>query len=195
MDAPTNERNERLAVYRPNDGPAGPKVLDAGGHEHDKKWVIGRSPNCDIVITDGWVSSRHAFLGYDEYDEIWQVQDNNSSNGTWLNGKRIAPKEWVNIREGDRIFLAQPEISMVLSYRADGTLEAKHSVEEMTDSQPEPSAPIPLGEDNISLPKDKVQGGLWLISHGPKSINEWLWRIFLAVVGLCLALLIWGFAL
>jgi adenylate cyclase len=49
--------------------------------------VIGRSEGCDVVITDPWISSRHAMIEQ-RGDEVWLV-DLDSRNGTFLDGRRI----------------------------------------------------------------------------------------------------------
>ncbi|MDM8527599.1 FHA domain-containing protein [Anaerolineales bacterium HSG24] len=48
---------------------------------------FGRSPECDIMITTGLVSRVHALLIYE--DGHYVLYDENSTNGTWVNGQRI----------------------------------------------------------------------------------------------------------
>jgi hypothetical protein len=62
--------------------------------------VIGRLPDCDVVITDETVSRRHAQLTF--RDEGWILQDLNSTNGTRLNGQRVGR---CRLRPGDRLGL------------------------------------------------------------------------------------------
>ena len=49
--------------------------------------IVGRLPECDVVIADGMVSGRHLELRPDGDDLI--VTDLGSSNGTLLDGKRL----------------------------------------------------------------------------------------------------------
>ena len=53
--------------------------------------VIGRDPGSDVQIPDPRVSRVHALL-YAE-DKAWKLRDINSSNGTFLDGKRISKIE------------------------------------------------------------------------------------------------------
>ncbi len=50
--------------------------------------VVGRDPGCDIVVTDGSVSRRHARL--ELRGSEWWVIDQGSANGTYLNSVRVA---------------------------------------------------------------------------------------------------------
>ncbi len=49
--------------------------------------VIGRSPECDIVINESYISQKHLIIWYENGD--WYLEDLGSRNGTVINGKRI----------------------------------------------------------------------------------------------------------
>ena len=51
--------------------------------------VIGRSPDCDIVVRDILLSRRHCRIGLDESTNTWSVQDLGSKNGSWINGEQV----------------------------------------------------------------------------------------------------------
>jgi len=53
----------------------------------ESKVTVGRSPNADIVVDDRRVSKIHCTLQY-RGDAI-HIEDNDSTNGTFLNGERI----------------------------------------------------------------------------------------------------------
>ena len=53
----------------------------------DKTFTIGRSEDCSITIDEGVVSRVHVEVIFD--GEKWWVSDKHSSNGTFLNGKKI----------------------------------------------------------------------------------------------------------
>jgi hypothetical protein len=75
--------------------------------------VIGRSPDCDIVVGDEAVSRRHCEI-------VWQyvqyvVRDLQSANGTFVNGQQV---QTAQLRSGDLI-----EVGMVHLRFHDGPME------------------------------------------------------------------------
>lgn len=59
--------------------------------------VVGRDPVCEIVVSDGSVSRKHARL--ELRAGIWWVVDQGSANGTYLNSLRIAEQALKNGQE------------------------------------------------------------------------------------------------
>lgn len=55
--------------------------------EGKKEVLIGRAASSDLVINDEFASSMHAKLVL--VGEDWVLQDLNSTNGTFLDGKRV----------------------------------------------------------------------------------------------------------
>jgi len=49
--------------------------------------LIGRAPDCDVVLAHDDVSRRHAIL-YRQSGQAW-VRDLSSANGTWVDGDRV----------------------------------------------------------------------------------------------------------
>ena len=49
--------------------------------------LLGRNPECTLVLDDDYASGRHARVFYD--DKSWFVEDLGSTNGTHVNGERI----------------------------------------------------------------------------------------------------------
>ena len=60
--------------------------------------TIGRHPNCSLTISQPSVSRRHARLWFDQ--GAWYVEDLQSSNGTYVNDKRI---NRTNLADGDEL--------------------------------------------------------------------------------------------
>lgn len=64
--------------------------------------VVGRSPDCDLVLRDTSVSGRHARLSW-RGDQIL-LEDLGSANGTWVDGQRIRRHE---LRPGAEVSLGR----------------------------------------------------------------------------------------
>lgn len=67
-------------------------------------WLIGRIPSCVIVVPNPLVSRRHAAIGYQAADGFY-ITDVGSSNGTWVNGDRLAANDRRILQDGDLIRL------------------------------------------------------------------------------------------
>ena len=74
--------------------------LPAADELERARLVIGRSSGCQLVLTHDTVSRRHAELFIEE--GRWLLRDLDSSNGSWLNGRRIVEAE---VRPGDVVHL------------------------------------------------------------------------------------------
>ncbi len=49
--------------------------------------LVGRDPTCDVVVSDGSVSRKHARL--ERRGEAWHVVDQGSANGTFVDSQRV----------------------------------------------------------------------------------------------------------
>jgi len=76
---------------------------------HAGETIIGRDEACQIVVTGGLVSRRHARIVF-ECGELG-IEDLGSTNGTFLN--RAAVHGRVPLNPGDRIFVGSSEIEVV----------------------------------------------------------------------------------
>lgn len=63
--------------------------------------TIGRASDSDIIIDDPYLSSKHALISKRGPKMI--IQDLNSTNGTFLNGKKV--KKPMHLREKDEVVL------------------------------------------------------------------------------------------
>ena len=70
--------------------------------------IIGRDLSCNLVVSAPSVSRRHAHLAY-ENNEL-HISDMGSSNGTFLNGKRVESS--TRIANGDEITLGSISIRL-----------------------------------------------------------------------------------
>ncbi|MBE7052887.1 MAG: FHA domain-containing protein [Ruminococcaceae bacterium] len=62
--------------------------------------IIGRSRKCDVFIPDPLLSKQHARIF--KHEGNYYVQDLLSTNGTFLNGKKLGKKA-VKIKDSDKI--------------------------------------------------------------------------------------------
>ena len=81
----------------------------------DTPTLIGRAPDCALVLADPLVSSHHARI--ESKDGQWTIEDLDSSNGTLVNGR---PIRRTVIREGDVITFGDVEFVFSLSAPAPG---------------------------------------------------------------------------
>lgn len=81
-------------------GQVGKKYAIDGGES-----VIGRSPECDVVLDVAAVSRRHAIISHIQ-DQYW-VKDTGSRNGTIINGQKVIGE--AQLRDGDRILICDVE--------------------------------------------------------------------------------------
>jgi hypothetical protein len=63
--------------------------------------TIGRSPQTDVQIDDRFASAQHARVS--EQDGLYYLEDMGSTNGTYLNGKRVGSLELLRPEDRFRI--------------------------------------------------------------------------------------------
>jgi hypothetical protein len=59
--------------------------------------LVGRDPGCDVVVSDGSVSRKHALV--ERRSAGWFVVDQGSANGTFLDSQRVAESQLHNGQE------------------------------------------------------------------------------------------------
>ena len=77
-------------------------------------WLIGRSRNCAIVVHDRSVSRCHAVVGYDVQQGFY-LMDVGSSNGTYLNSKRLSVLKRYALVDGDVITLCNLQFEFFIA--------------------------------------------------------------------------------
>jgi uncharacterized RDD family membrane protein YckC len=87
----------------------------------EKVFSIGRDPSNDLVLSDSMVSRRHAIM--ERKGESYAIRDNNSSNGTMVNGDRVVGDQ--ELRDGDLIAIGAARL---LFQDADGVDESEGRV-------------------------------------------------------------------
>ncbi|NPV79874.1 MAG: FHA domain-containing protein [Firmicutes bacterium] len=72
------------------------------------RMVIGRAPDCDIVIKDIFASWRHAIL-YRKGRKFF-IEDNGSKNGTLVNGRRLRRR--TILKPGDQLLIGDTMLEL-----------------------------------------------------------------------------------
>ena len=68
--------------------------------------LVGRSADCDVVITNSKkISRKHCCLV--QVDDSYFIRDLGSMNGCWLNGQRVSPE--ATITAGDKVAIGDVE--------------------------------------------------------------------------------------
>ncbi len=95
-------KSNPITLYLEREGEAPIRV---GGD----RFVIGRGPQCDLIIDSPRVSREHAVLT--RLGVTYVLEDLNSSNGTWFGEERVTRHE---LESGDTINLGNEPITFVL---------------------------------------------------------------------------------
>jgi predicted component of type VI protein secretion system len=125
--------------------------------------VIGRGASCNIIFPDPEISRQHARLIQDE-DGRFSIQDLGSTNGTFVNGRRISGKTL--LRDGDAISLSE---SIVLTFLQDDP-EGTGPIPDMSEAEaaamaaptPDtPAAPTPPPAEEAEMDEGDVMGDMF----------------------------------
>lgn len=99
-----------------------------------QRMVLGRASDCDIVLPSRKVSARHAVLL--RSGDGWLIEDLGSSNGTFVNGKRVSGQ--LLLRAGDRVDL----FGTTLEYQPEDAPANSHPVFTLLDSKDSTGASV-----------------------------------------------------
>jgi hypothetical protein len=86
-------------------------VVDGAGEMHKiekDSFVIGRSRNCDLVISSSKVSRQHCTVSRD--GEEYFIEDLGSPNGVWRDGVKITKEK---IKDGDQFMISDEVLKFV----------------------------------------------------------------------------------
>jgi FHA domain/Family of unknown function (DUF5715) len=104
----------------------------------DSELSIGRTNQADIAINDAGLSRVNSFLENKD-GEVW-IYDENSTNGTFVNGERITEKQ---LRDRDEITIGNETRISVEIHRK---VPIQHEAQQ-----------IPAAKSNVEAPKPKAQ--------------------------------------
>jgi len=83
------------------------KVAAKGTPVAASRITVGRTRNNDIAIEAPSISKLHACFTIDAAKGVCSVIDENATNGTFVNGKRLAGGASVALRDGDMVAFSQ----------------------------------------------------------------------------------------
>ncbi len=137
------------SIYLENGPQVGSSYQLASG-----KTVVGRHPDCDVVVDVGAVSRKHAqFL---EMGGQYYVEDLNSRNGTFVNGEMINGR--YELKLGDRIQVCD------ITFRFDMPSSQSGAVDEL-------AAPGVLLEDSPNAASSRIMSSIDLLSNNTGSLE------------------------
>jgi len=162
---------------------AGPNVGKVFALE-PQEVLIGRDPACAVSVIDPEVSRKHARLVWD--GEYFTVEDLGSTNGTFINGKRITAAHVLQI--GDTVAFGE---NIALSYEAvndpDATmvsLSAKVDENKMPVEQPaQVISPPPIYAGQVPAGPEPVDAAQ---PPAKKGIRPWVIIVIALVLVICL---------
>ncbi len=108
--------------------------------------LVGRSESCDICITEGHPSREHARVA--ERGGAVLVQDLHSTNGTFVNNKRIDTEAQMQpgdvVKFGDEAFsvqsLSEPEATVIMRSLGTGSQQSVTVIEDDDEDDPDADA-------------------------------------------------------
>lgn len=104
------------------------------------KTIIGRRQDCHLRIPTRDVSRRHCEISYDDREVV--VRDLGSSNGTFVNGKRIAETK---LKPGDRLSIG-PVTFVVQINGEPATIGPEDAAPQLEEAE---KAPTPVPADAV----------------------------------------------
>lgn len=129
--------------------------------------AVGRE-NADILLSHGTVSRKHAKVVVDG-GRIY-VEDSGSTNGTFVDGKRLSAEETVDLADGDEVVFGAVTLKLVTPESAKPVpAEVSSSTTDIektllpSDNEPEPApmaAPVATDQVNASIPASGAAGRL-----------------------------------
>jgi pSer/pThr/pTyr-binding forkhead associated (FHA) protein len=89
-----------------------------------RKHIVGRKPDCDITLNEPSVSASHAELVNEA--GVWKVVNLLSSNGTFINGKKIAVE---SLHHGDKVSFGRTEFTFKEANKSDNPTLPSNAVD------------------------------------------------------------------
>ena len=149
------------------------KLIDVSGVTDRKAFdldkllnEIGRDPINDISIPKETISSLHA--GIECKDGHYYLIDQKSSNGSFLNGKKITPNKPFRLKDGDRIKFDVYEFTFLLPQQRHVAGQTVIKLrDESPEAEPQPPAAAPVKAPPHAAAESPPQADMDLGSAAP----------------------------
>lgn len=86
-------------------------TLPPPGADGQLELIIGRAPDCDLVVDDDAVSKRHAVIRWRKDEGL--LTELGSSNGTFINGHRL--KDFWPLKDGNQVGVGRSHFIYLLA--------------------------------------------------------------------------------
>lgn len=134
--------------------------------------IVGSSPLCSVRTDDAQVSSVHALIRWRGHG--WQIKDLASTNGTFVDGRRLTTGQWAPIVSGCTIGASSTQPIWVLEEACTPTAQAIPllssqviSMEEGQIALPSPESPdVVIFQDGLGRWIQESEGRLEVIEDG-----------------------------
>ena len=112
------------------------------------KSLVGRDPGCELVVTDGSVSRRHARLEL-RGGATWWVVDQGSANGTYVNSLKVAETE---LKDGQELRFGALAFRVDMEEDPEATVASPILPEATVMATPTPPSGVPIPPPPLPTP-------------------------------------------
>jgi pSer/pThr/pTyr-binding forkhead associated (FHA) protein len=129
---------------------------------------IGRSADNDVVIDNSGVSAYHAVIVHDGND--FYIEDNNSTNGVFVNGRRVSRKQ---LQFGDEITVFKHKLKVTavdISLTSSGAVPALNN-QAISQSR---TVQVDIGQIQAIMQERQAQSAYLLQSGGDKQGHKYI---------------------
>jgi DNA-directed RNA polymerase subunit RPC12/RpoP len=159
--------------------------------------ILGRAPDCDVVISGTSVSSRHARMRWQQGALL--IEDLGSSNGTFVDGEKVSRARELRVGQDVRLGVEmlpwdEPKLRAFLRHGASDTIVAAPRFGRYRCTKCKKTALVPVGLKHGEITCTHCGAGL-LIGHRPLNTGWWLQALSGAAVVLLTSAVVVGFIL
>jgi pSer/pThr/pTyr-binding forkhead associated (FHA) protein len=115
--------------------------------------MVGREPGCDVLLSDGSVSRKHAKI--ERRGAVWAVVDQGSANGTYVDSQKVGEaliKNGQELRFGTVAFRVETADESELTVAGNAPEATVLATPAPVAPKPKPTAPPPLPKSSSAAP-------------------------------------------